>query len=380
METMAEREAVVRELLKQTAASGEWTPLPVCPYQPAAEEEAMRRWNSIAKPLQGLGRLEEMVNRIAGVTGSAQVCITPRAVLVLCADNGVVARGVTQTDQSVTAVVSANIARGTASVNRMARTAQTDVIAVDVGIAADMEAYGVKEKLLDRKIAYGTKDFLSEPAMSREETLRAMQTGIELVGECRRRGYRILATGEMGIGNTTTSAAVAAGLLQLPAAAVTGRGAGLPNEKLLKKQAVIQEAVRKYDLYQLDTLEILRCVGGLDLAALTGVFLGGGIFELPVVIDGMISAVSALCAARLEPSVWPYLLPSHMSREPVTAAVMEQLGLRPLIDGSLALGEGTGAVLLFPMLDAALAVYRESATFADAKISAYEDYGRKKGK
>ncbi len=335
-----------------------------------AEREAQERWDGVAKPLHGLGRLEDMLVRIAGIQGTADVDVSRRAILVFCADNGITAQGITQTDSHVTALVADNIAKGKASVNRMCQSSKTDVFAIDMGIRDTIHAPG----MISCRIADGTKDFSEEPAMSREEVIRAVDTGIRLVKEFRDRGYTILGTGEMGIGNTTTAGAVAAALLHLPAREMAGRGAGLSDEGLCRKRNVIDEAVRRYRLWEKPPLEVLACVGGFDIAGMAGAFIGGCMYGIPVVIDGMISAVAALAASMLCERASGCMLASHMSRESCMRPVMERLGLVPLIDASLALGEGTGAALLFPMLDMARQVYRSEETFEKIQIARYRKF------
>ncbi len=355
---------------------------------------AKRRWDGIAKPLDSLGKLEDMVCRIAAVQGTEHVDISRRAVLVMCADNGIVEEGVTQTGQEVTAIVAANMARGTANICRMAKKAGADVIPVNIGIHDEIEE-SVKGRLLDKRIRRGTGNFLKEPAMTEKEVLDAIEIGASLVKSCKEKGYRILATGEMGIGNTTTSAAVVSMLLNMPPEDVAGRGAGLDDAGLQRKTEVIRQAVEKYDWQRgisqdkpggisvkgkrestdkERALWILQCVGGLDIAGLVGVFLGGGLYHVPIVIDGVISAVAALTAERIFPGVREYMLPSHMSREKAAAAVMRELRFSPLLDGNFSLGEGTGAVMLFPLLDMALEVYRENTTFEEIRVEQYKRY------
>lgn len=335
-----------------------------------AMKSAQNHWDSIAKPLDGLGRLEKMIIRIAGMTGNPDVRIGKRAVIAMCADNGIVEEGVTQSSQEVTAIVSVNMAKGIASVCRMAKRAEAEVIPVNIGIHDDAEEPG----LLACRIARGTRNFLKEPAMTEEQMLEAIACGMETVRTCVENGYKILATGEMGIGNTTTSSALACVLLQLPVEKVTGKGAGLSREGINRKKQVIRQAIEKYQLTETDSLRALQCVGGFDIAGLMGVFLGGALYHVPVVIDGVISAIAALLAERVKPGVKEYMLPSHMSQEPATRAIMQELGLHPVIDASLALGEGTGAVLLFPILDMALEVYQENTTFEEIHVGQYERF------
>lgn len=338
------------------------------------DREAMKRacekWDAIAKPLHGLGRLEDAIVKIAGIQGSEDIAIRKRAMLVFCADNGVTAQGITQTDSHVTAVVADNIADGKASINRMCSKCGTDVFAVDMGIRDAT----CSPNMIRRRIAAGTRDFSKEPAMKQEEVLQAVDTGIALVKEYREKGYTILGTGEMGIGNTTTGSAVAAALLGLTAEEAVGRGAGLSKEGLQRKKAVVQEALDRYGLRERSVLEVLACVGGFDIAGMAGAFIGGCLYGVPVVIDGMISAAAALAASRLCPNAAGSMLASHIGREPCMKAVMKELALFPVIDGDLALGEGTGAALLFPMLDMAESVYRNEETFEKIQIERYQKF------
>ena len=342
----------------------------VRPADALAVEAAKRHWNGIAKPLYGLGKFEELLVKIAGVQKTEDICLNKKAVVVFCADNGVVAEGVTQTDSSVTAVVTENFARGIASVNRMASVAGADVIPVDIGVLGEIKEPGVR----NCRIANGTKNMRKEPAMSHEQVLEAIHTGITLASELKDAGYDLLAVGEMGIGNTTTSSAVASVLLQAPVELVTGRGAGLSNTGLEKKIEVIKEAIALHQPDPEDPLAVLEAVGGFDIAGMCGLMLGGAIYRIPVVLDGLISMVAALLAQKLCPQVTDFLLPSHMGKEPACAMAMEKLGLEASIYGNLALGEGTGAVMLFPLLDMAEAVYRENSTFEEIHVGAYQEF------
>lgn len=340
----------------------------VRPADEAAVEACRKHWDGIAKPLNGLGKLEALIGKIAGIQRSADVALERKAVVIFCADHGVVEEGVTQTDSSVTRIVTENFAKGIASVNRMAAVAGADVLPVDIGIAGEVTEPGVRVA----KTAYGSANLRREPAMTMEQTLEAVHTGITLAGELKDAGYHLLAAGEMGIGNTTASSAVAAVMLGAPVEQVTGRGAGLSSTGLEKKIQVIRDAIALHQPDAEKPLEVLAALGGFDLAGICGLMLGGAIYQIPVVMDGMICGAAALAAQKLCPAVTDYLLPSHLGKEPVCRLAMERLGLDPVIHGDLALGEGTGAVLLLPMLDMAYEVYRENSTFADIHIQAYE--------
>ena len=337
---------------------------------PLPDEKAMKaavdHWNGIAKPIGSLGLLEDAITRIAGLTGSPRVALKKRAVLVMCADNGVVAEGVTQTGQEVTALVAANMVKHDSSVCRMAEVAHAEVFPVDMGMIAPAE--GVR----DCHILRGTGNIAKGPAMTREEAERAVQTGIDLVGELKAQGYSIIATGEMGIGNTTTSSAMLAAFLGCAPAEVTGRGAGLSDEGLRRKIAAIESALRVNRPDATDGLDVLGKVGGLDLAGICGTFLGGAIHRVPILIDGFISAVGALAALRIAPECRCAMLAAHVSAEPAARMVLDELAVKPLITAGLRLGEGTGAVAALPLLDMALAVYDGMVTFENIGMEAYE--------
>ena len=336
-----------------------------------AMEEAQQHWDHIAKPLDGLGRFENMIVQIAGMTGNPQVILDKKAVVPMCADNGIIAEGVSQSGAEVTAIVANNMANGISSVCRMSKVAGADVLPVDIGIL-NPEQIPLSPQLRGKRVRFGSRNFRYEPAMTRGETLQAIQVGIDMVKECKNQGYKILATGEMGIGNTTTSSAMASMLLQIPVEQVTGKGAGLKQEGIRHKCQIIAEAIQKYHLDSQDTFGILQTFGGYDIAGLVGLYIGGALYQIPVVIDGIIASVAALCAVRLRKEVRDFMLPSHLSGEPASVAIMKELGLTPVIDGQLALGEGTGAVMLFPLLDMVLQVYQENTTFADIAIADYE--------
>ena len=338
------------------------------PADQAAMAAARAHWDTVAHPLNSLGLLEDAIVRIAGASGTADVDIAKRAVVAMCADNGVVAEGVTQSGQDVTAIIAENMGRGTSSVCRMGRVAGADVVPVDIGVAVPVMA----GKILQRNIRRGTADLAVEPAMTREECERAILVGVEVVKDLVDQGYRLLATGEMGIGNTTTSAAVASVLLGREAEEVTGRGAGLSTDGLRRKVDAIRRGIAVNCPDPSDPVDTVSKVGGLDIAGLMGVFLGGALYHVPVLIDGFISSVSALAAARLCPAALDYMLSSHASNEPAGKMVLEALGLEPFLYARMCLGEGTGAVAVIPLLDMALAMYREMSSFSDINIDAYE--------
>lgn len=337
-----------------------------------AERESKTRWDSIAKPLDGLGYLEDMVVKIAALTGKTDVHIDKRAVVVLCADNGVVAEGVTQTDSSVTAIMAEQIHNRRSSVCLMAAAAKTDVFAVDMGMLTRVE------NVDGCHIADGTENIAIKAAMTKEQACEAIAYGIDLVRSYAEKGYQLIATGEMGIGNTTSSSAVAAILLDLPVETVTGRGAGLSDEALERKCRVIHRAIEINKPDRNNRLDVLAKLGGFDIAGMVGMFIGGAIYRVPVIIDGLISSVSALIASRLCPDSRIAMLASHTSAEPAAEMILRELGLNAVIRAGMKLGEGTGAVCLMPILDMALMVYHNSATFKNTDIEQYQPLGGKK--
>ena len=347
------------------------------PFNKDRYDEIKGRWDRVAKPLGSLGRFEDITARIGAIHDSDRIDIRKRAVIMMIADNGVVAEGVSQSGQDVTAAVAEWMGRGESSVCKMARTARADTIPVDIGINMEGSPKGV----INRKIMKGTRNFAVEPAMTEDECMQAIETGIDMVCDCSIKGYRLLATGEMGIGNTTTSSALAAALLGRDVSEVTGRGAGLSTAGLRKKMQVIRDALDRYlpdDDAGIDSPEyaeqMLACLGGLDIAGLAGVFIGGAIYHIPVIIDGFISAVAALVAERLVPGTKEYMIASHKGKEPGMKYILDILGLEPVIDGLLALGEGTGAVMLMPLLDTALTLYSDGLSFAETTVEQYADY------
>ena len=339
----------------------------IIPPDEAARQVARARWNACAKPLGSLGLLERAIEDVAALSHSAAVDLRERAVLVLCADNGVVRQGVTQTGSGVTAAVACQLALGRTAVCRMAEIAHCRVVPVDMGIADFDGCDGV----LDRRVGNGTADFTDGPAMAREQAERAIGIGVELVRDEAARGTRLLATGEMGIGNTTTASAVASVLLGRSAQDVTGRGAGLSDEALERKIKVIRRGVSTNRPAAWDAVDVLAKVGGFDLAGLCGVCLGAALYRVPVLLDGFPSTVAALCAERLCTDAAGAMIASHVSAEPAGALVLKALGKRPLITAEMRLGEGTGAVAAMPLLDMALAVYREAYTFTEGGIEPY---------
>lgn len=341
----------------------------IVPADESAMEQARKRWKTVGKPLFSLGKLEDAVIRMAGIKGNADYTLEKKGLVIMCADNGVVAEGVTQSGQDVTAIVAENFTRHASSVCLMADTAGADIFPVDIGMAVDVPALSKPEY----KVMYGTKNMAHEPAMTREQAEKAVLIGMEIAGKLAEQGYDLLATGEMGIGNTTTSSAVVSALLGCDVKEVTGRGAGLSSEGLQRKIEVIRQALRKHEPDAEDALDVLAKVGGLDIAGLAGVFLGGAVHHIPVVIDGFISSAAALCAVRMAPACVEYMMPSHRSGEPAGGIVLDALGLSPLLECRMSLGEGSGAVAVMPLFDMGLSVYRKMGTFEEIHIEQYQE-------
>ena len=327
----------------------------------AAEEYQAR----LAKPPGSLGRLEEISIQLAGITGRVHNALNKKQLLVFAADNGVVAEGVSSAPQSVTKQQTINLMRGKTGAAVLAKHFGCGLTVCDVGVNADI----YESTVLNRKIAYGTQNICTGPAMTREQTLQAILTGAEIA---RTVDADVIGVGEMGIGNTTTSSAVLAVLLGADVEAVTGRGGGITEESFHKKKAVIRTAIEVNRPNRDDVVDVLSKVGGFDLAAMCGAFLGAAAARRPAVIDGLISAAAALCAVRLSPNVHGYLVPSHASFEIGYRLAMEAMDLRPLFDLGMRLGEGSGCPLAFQVLDAACAVINDMATFDEAGIN--DDY------
>lgn len=339
----------------------------VKPLNQEAMEVARRRWDSIAKPLHSLGKMEDLITQIAGITGKTNVDIDKKALVAMCADNGVVEEGVTQTGQEITALVADNFQAGISTVCVMCQQYGVDVWPVDVGMVTDTTVR------TDLKVAYGTKNMAKEPAMTREQAVKAIEAGITMAVELKEKGYKMLATGEMGIGNTTTSSAVASVLLDQPVEDMTGRGAGLSSEGLTRKINAIKKAIEINKPDPKDAIDVLAKVGGFDIGGMAGVFLGGAALGMPVLMDGFISCVAALVAGSICPAAMDYMISSHVSKEPAAHLILERLGKDPVIHGDMCLGEGTGAITLVPFLDLGAKLYNTMSTFEDIHMDQYEE-------
>lgn len=343
------------------------------PSDKSVAAAARGRWNSLAKPLYSLGLLEEAICRSAAAQGKVRVKLDKPALVIMCADNGVVAEGVSQVGQEVTTTVTENFVRHATSVAIMSAKAGVDIFPVDIGVNHDFSEEVHNLGLIDRKLAHGTKNMVYEPAMTVDEAQKAIEVGLNLAAALAEAGYNVLATGEMGIGNTTTSSAILAVLLDEPVEKMTGIGSGLTRAGIKRKQEAITKAIQLHRPDAQKPLDVLAKLGGLDIAGLVGVFLGGALMGVPVLIDGVISGAAALLAQRICPAAADYMLASHCSKEPSGQLILQALGQRPIIQADMCLGEGTGAVAVLPVLQLALAVYDEMGTFQETNIEDYND-------
>lgn len=338
------------------------------PLDEGAMEESWKHWDSLCKPLRGMGKLEEMVVQLAGIYGTAHPKELKPVVVIMGADNGVVAEGVSQTGSEVTAQVLENMGNRISSVCIMARTQGIEVIPVNIGMLTD----GKHPRIWNRVVRYGTGNIAKGPAMTRDEALRAIVTGIEVVRELYDEGYRMVITGEMGIGNTTPSSAMASVLLSREVEEMTGRGAGLSSEGLERKIRVIQRAIEVNQPDKEDVLDVLSKVGSLDIAGMIGCYIGAALCRIPALIDGFISSVAAYCAAVLAPACKAYMVPTHCSAEPAGRLMLEALGMEAPIHAGMHLGEGTGAVTAYGLYQYAFALYDGLPGWNDGKVEAYE--------
>jgi len=335
------------------------------PLEGDAMKRAQARLDSLTKPPGSLGKLEAIAKQVAGIAGDPMPDLSRKAVVVMAGDHGVCEEGVSAFPPEVTPQMVLNFLNGGAAVNVLARQAGAEVVCVDVGVNAELEHPG----LVSRKVRRGTGNIARGPAMTAEEAAAAIVAGCKVVAELAEAGTRVFATGEMGIGNTTPSAAILIVLGGLTAAQAVGRGTGIDDARLLHKMSVVERAIEANAADANDPLDVLAKLGGLEIAGLVGVILGAAAHRAPVVIDGFISSAAALIASKLAPQSVPYMIASHMSLEHGHRSMLEAIGLSPMIHLDMRLGEGTGAVLSFHFLDAASRLMREMATFEDAGVS-----------
>lgn len=323
-----------------------------------------RRVDNLTKPLGSLGCLEEIAIRLAGITGSVDPSVSQKAVVVMCGDHGVTQEGVSAFPQELTGLMMANFIRRKAAVNVLAKQAGAEVHVVDVGtLLTELPA-----DVIQRKVRPGTANMANEPAMTKDDAVAAIHAGIDTAFELAGKGVELIGLGEMGIGNTTPSSAMMAVFTNRPVENITGRGSGITDEALAAKVKVIERAIQVNRPDPTDAIDVLSKVGGLEIAGLTGVILGAASRRIPVVLDGVITAAAALAACRIEPRCRDYIFASHVSVEPAHRAALEELGLEPMLYLNMRLGEGTGAALAFPIMESAVQLVSEMATFDELGI------------
>jgi nicotinate-nucleotide--dimethylbenzimidazole phosphoribosyltransferase len=346
----------------------------IAPLDKKAMAAARARQDTLTKPQGSLGRLEELSIRLAGIKGQPIPKLRSKAIITMAADHGVAIEGVSAYPKEVTAQMVLNFLRGGAAINILARHIGARVIFVDMGVASDIKPH---HALLSRKIAYGTGDIAKGPAMTQEQAIQAIRAGIEIAEEETKNGLDIVGTGDMGIGNTTPSSAITAAITGEPVTSVTGRGTGLNDRQLANKVKVIEKALKVNQPNAEDAIDVLSKVGGFEIGGLCGVILGAAAHRIPVVIDGFISGAAALIAAGLQPRVKDYLIASHCSVEKGHKVILKYLGLKPILDLEMRLGEGTGAALGISIAEAATRILAEMATFAEAGVSQSEEISPK---
>lgn len=334
------------------------------PINKSCSEMARNRVNSFAKPLGSLGKLEEIAINLAGITGNVKNTINKKCIIIMCSDNGVVEEGVASAPQYVTLAQTINFTKGLTGVAVLAKQSNTDLIVVDVGINSDKEI----PKVHNRKIRKGTSNIAKGPAMTYEECLKSIGIGIEMAKKAHKEGYDIIGVGEMGIGNTTTSSAILISLTNCKLEEAVGKGGGVTNEGFEKKKLVIKKSLEINNVNKEDPIDILAKVGGFDIAAMVGVFIGAAFYKIPVVVDGFISAVAALTAVRIKPLIKDYLITSHCSKEIGYNIAMDELKLEAMVNLDMRLGEGSGCPIAFSIVEYACAMMNNMATFSEAKI------------
>ena len=331
-----------------------------------AAAETQRRLDRLTKPQGSLGRLEELAVQYCAITGECKPAVPKAMVVTFAADHGVVEEGVSAYPRDVTAQMVLNFLRGGAGVNVLARHEGVEIRVVDIGVAHE---FGPVPGLLHHKVMMGTRNMLRAPAMDRTTAVQAIMIGVGLAAEAARQGVGLIGTGEMGIGNTTSSAAIVAVMTGAPVGEVTGLGTGIDAQGLKRKISVIEQALASHRPDPLDALDVLSKVGGLEIAGMAGVMLGSAVARVPVVLDGFIAGAAALIAVGLQPRCRPYMIASHRSVERGHRVLLERLQLKPLFDLDLRLGEGTGACLGIGLVQAAIKVLTEMATFDEAGVS-----------
>lgn len=340
------------------------------PVDESLMETTQRRLDNLTKPKGSLGKLEEFARRVVAITGKENPKFTKKVCLTMAGDHGVADEGVSAYPKAVTEQMVYNFLRGGAAINVLARHVGAKVVVVDMGVAADMKPH---PDLINKKVGFGTRSFYKEPAMTREEAIRSLEAGIEVVEAINSEGkISIISTGDMGIGNTTSSSAIATIFTGKAVSEVTGRGTGINDETFKRKIEVIQRGIELNHPDPDDPIDVLAKVGGFEIGGLAGAVLAGAAERIPVVIDGFISTVAALIAVKINPNVKDYLFAAHKSVEQGHKVVLDMMGLEPILDLNMRLGEGTGAILAMNIIEAGVKILNEMASFDDAGVSKAE--------
>ncbi|HXY55583.1 MAG TPA: nicotinate-nucleotide--dimethylbenzimidazole phosphoribosyltransferase [Nitrospirota bacterium] len=328
--------------------------------------EAQRHLDNLTKPPGSLGRLEEFAKRIVAITGERMPVLDKKVIFTFAGDHGITEEGVSAYPKEVTPQMVFNFLRGGAGINVLARQAGADVVVIDIGVDYD---FANAASLVSRKVVHGTANMAKGPAMTRQQAEQCIQVGIDLAREYANKGYRIFGTGDMGIGNTTPSSAIASVLTKTPVADVTGRGTGISEQSLRNKITVIEKSIALNRPDPKDPIDVLAKVGGAEIGGIAGLILGASSERVPVVVDGLISTAGAMIAYEIEPKTADYMFAGHSSVEIGQKAMLRRMGLAPILDLNLRLGEGTGAALAMMMIEAGTRIYREMATFGEAGVS-----------
>ncbi|MBU3092620.1 nicotinate-nucleotide--dimethylbenzimidazole phosphoribosyltransferase [Clostridium sp. CM028] len=334
------------------------------PLNKEAMKKAWDRLDSLSKPIGSLGEIENIIAKMAGITGDIHNKINKKNVVIMCSDNGVVEEDVSNCPKNVTAIVTNNFTKKITGVYVLSKFVGSEITVVDIGVDADFN----NPKIVNKKIAYGTMNMMKGPAMTREQTIKAIEVGIDTVDDLARKGYDLFGTGEMGVGNTATSAAILSVLSGLEVEVSVGKGSGITQEQFINKKRVIKKAIEVNKPDKNDVIDVLSKVGGFDIAGLCGCFLSAAKNRVPIVIDGFIASAAALCAYRLNPLVKEYIFASHLSAEPGAAFIMKEIGLKPMLNLNMRLGEGSGCPLAFNIIEAALFTMDNMGTFEEATL------------
>lgn len=340
------------------------------PADPKWQEAAREHIEKLAIPPWSLGQLLVVGEQLSGIQRTIRPNVDKKMVITMAGDHGVVAEGVSAFPQEVTPQMVENFVKGGAGINILAKASGAEVIVVDMGVAVDMPELVEKGAIIDCKIDYGTKNFYLEPAMTREQAIAALEAGINVASQViEEQGVNLLATGDMGIGNTTPSAAILAVMAEYPVSSVTGRGTGIDNAALINKIKVIRESINRHQPDKNDPIDVLSKVGGYEIAGIAGVILGAAYHQVPILVDGFISTAGALIAKALCPQSLDYMIPSHQSEEPGHQLMWQALGLRPLLNLNFRLGEGTGAAVAMHLVESSARVMCDVLTFEDAGVT-----------